>query len=239
MIKSSTITCINYLYNTIALKFVNIENHKYKDSHENSLIMKIFVFRMVTNLTAIILTVFVDQDIHKVKQLIYTLLVMKDVSDLGLRFIYPGVILFLKKRAYFFVVKRIQMDNYRQTKKEINRKKAEDEFRRKIQNEDEKLNINVYNIVEKKDKNKGVSVESFLDEISNKGAETLCRKDVDPLNTNQSNEFSLTKYCRKMKVINCSLTEEEHELNPDSIEINSFLNNKEDIVYYYADVIMI
>jgi len=193
---------------------------------------------MVTNLTAIILTVFVEQDIEKVKQLIYTLLVMKDVSDLGLRFIYPGVILFLKKRAYFFVVKRIQMDNYRQTKKEINRKKAEEELRRKIQNEEEKLNINMYNIVENKDKNKGPSVESLLDDISNKEADSLYRKDSDPLDTNHINEFSLTKYCRKLKVINCSLTKEEHELNPDSIEINSFLNNKEDIVYYYADVIM-
>jgi hypothetical protein len=58
---------------------------------------------------------------------------------------------------------------------------------------------------------------------------------VRDFDTERDKAFS--KFNRKVKLINCSKMDEDLELSPDALEINSFMDSKEDIVYYYADVL--
>ena len=232
LIKSFSITIINYAYNSLASKFVFMENHKYKEDHEKSLILKIFVFRMINNLTAIIFTAFVKQDIDEVKYLIYELLIVKDISDIGLRFVYPGLVFFLRKKRYFYVVRLIQSQKLREimNKKNLNNKIYKNEL------DKNKLIIHD-NLENRADSEIHKRNENFLNDYNDK-KQTIPNEITIHKGTiiEDVNKEDIQNSVRRLKFINCSNTEEESEFNPDTIEINSFLDYREDLVYYYSDV---
>ncbi len=47
---------INKIYDWIAHYFTNLENHKTVEAFENAIIAKVFTFRLVADLTAVIYT---------------------------------------------------------------------------------------------------------------------------------------------------------------------------------------
>ena len=105
--KSVSINIINFLYNFLAFYFVENENHKYQETYENSLIIKVFAFRMVTNLTAVCIVSFSDQNIEQVKSILYNIIVIKGISDGVSRFVVPGVKYYYLKYNFYLNMKNI------------------------------------------------------------------------------------------------------------------------------------
>jgi len=109
-LKSLTVTILSLVYDRIALFFVELENHKYDFSYENSLIIKTFMFRLVSDLTAIIYTIFINKNFEDLKVLIYTMILIKMGMHLIVKYTLPFFIFKIKKWRYFNKIKVI-VDN--------------------------------------------------------------------------------------------------------------------------------
>jgi hypothetical protein len=203
-----------------------MENHKYKESFENSLILKVFFFRLVTNLTAVFYTAFVQSNLESVKQLIYTLLVMKELSDIGVRFIYPAIKFFLQKKKYFFDVNRIMNKNLSKLEREEEEKKKKQEEIFSLNQEDVKDQLKEFT------NKKATKSENF------KSKTVIFEKFNNEEELEEKKRKSIAKSMRRLKIISCNTNnQEEININPDAIEMDSFLETKENLVFYYADVI--
>ena len=120
--KSVYIGGINILYNEFAYRFTEKENHKYEETYEYSIIMKLFSFRIVSELTAVVFVVFSTRDVEELKALLYMLLVVKCATPIALRFILPLIQYKGKEKLYFNNVKNI-INNQRIEKNVKNIKK--------------------------------------------------------------------------------------------------------------------
>lgn len=58
MLNAIQILVFNYIYNFIAVKMNKFENHKYRNSFNNSLISKIFIFQFVNSFNSIAIIAF-------------------------------------------------------------------------------------------------------------------------------------------------------------------------------------
>lgn len=106
-LKSVTVTIFSFIYDRIALFFVELENHKYDFSFENSLIIKTFLFRLVSDLTAIIYTIFINKNFDDLKVLIYTMILVKMGTHLIFKYLVPFLVFKIKKRNYFSKIRNI------------------------------------------------------------------------------------------------------------------------------------
>ena len=74
------ISVINALYSMIATYFVNMENHKYRDSYEKSYVFKIFIFKFINTNLSIFYTAFSSRDFSQLYSLILGMTVTKVVQ---------------------------------------------------------------------------------------------------------------------------------------------------------------
>jgi hypothetical protein len=101
LIKSISLTIVSAIYDRVARYFNNLENHKYEDSYENSMIAKVFTFRLVADLTAVVYTIISDPNPENLKALLYNLIVVKIVTGIGTKIILPYMKLNFIKKRYF------------------------------------------------------------------------------------------------------------------------------------------
>ena len=101
IVRSIALTIVSYIYDYYAWWSNYKENYKHKHVFENVLIIKIFAFRLVSDLTAVIYNILVTKQIDRVKTLLYSNIIVKYLTEIGLKFFYP-IGLHLIRRKYYF-----------------------------------------------------------------------------------------------------------------------------------------
>ena len=97
---------ISFIYDFVAKYFAEKENHKFEDEYDNTLIVKVFVFRLIADLTSVLYSAIVQKDISNLKVLIYTNLLVKYLSEIGVKCLLPFVKTWFFTKLYFkFVAK--------------------------------------------------------------------------------------------------------------------------------------
>ena len=105
-INSLYILLINLFYNRIAYIFTELENHKYDDTYEYSLILKLFSFRLVSELTGVFYLIFTRYNVEELKTLLYTLLSLKCFSPILYRYFYAYFTFKYYRTKYFSAVNK-------------------------------------------------------------------------------------------------------------------------------------
>jgi len=271
LVKSVSINIISFLYNFLAFYFVENENHKYQETYDNSLIVKVFAFRMVMNLTAVCITTFVEQNLDQVKLIIYNIIIIKGISDAVSRFFVPGAQYYYMKYKFYLNVKNfmnilgLNKSNNQNSIQKCSTVKTFQIENEKIDEKNDQIHEQIEQIPEKlsflsdlkfKEYVKYNQTTASLSKEETKIAknETLEKiKEVYKVKDREIKESNLLldkKETRiekgkqdeenwtttKVKFINCSNYHDIPDISPDSIELGSMLSDKENLVYYYADV---
>ena len=89
MINGISITVMNFLYNFLAEWFVDMENHKYTDEYESSLVIKSFTFKFLNSNIGLFYTAFVEKDITGLFYLLLGIHIVKAGNAFAINFIMP------------------------------------------------------------------------------------------------------------------------------------------------------
>ena len=106
IIRTVGMSIISFIYDFVAKYFAEKENHKFEDEYDNTLIVKVFVFRLIADLTSVLYSAIVQKNISNLKVLIYTNLFVKYISEIGVKCVLPFVKTWFFTKLYFkFVAK--------------------------------------------------------------------------------------------------------------------------------------
>jgi hypothetical protein len=269
LVKSSFIVILNFLYNNLAYVFTENENHKYEESYENSLIVKLFLFRLVSELTAIFYVIFNRNDVEQLKSLIYMLFFVKCVSPY-IRIIMSYLNFNRKFLLYFSNLTKLKSkenNNNSQTlnnknldnKNILNTSKSKDlstnnnNFQHTaVDRLEEDYIINLNRVLSENKYSTKLSLERIKEEVEyssksiNKKNPPIINLSASKLNeisksfhNNQFNNESNNNN-RKVKILNTSISNSTYmELSSDNLEINSMKQKRIAIIFLYADTILI
>ena len=106
IIKSIAVTIAGFVNDRVSLYFTNLENHKYQNTFEKSIILKIFSFRLVSDLVAIFYSLFFQQNFENLKILLYSLILVKMGSHVIVKYFVPYATFKFKKFLYFNKIKK-------------------------------------------------------------------------------------------------------------------------------------
>ena len=235
--RSIALVIIAKIYNLIAKYSTYLENRKQEDVYELVMSIKIFIFRLISDFTAVIYSAIVTRDIFRLKTLLYTHIVIKYLSEIGLRFFYTVILNHFFKRIYFNKVEK-KTREYPIYKKKFedeifknNNQEIKNEIKDNINGNDLKLKEN--NIITQRDYNRVKSEEIVL--TNNKQPLTTLKEIINP------NE----KYKRVSIISNMdNQTDEKNtktsifNINPDFIEIQKIFYSKSPTYYDYAEIIL-
>ena len=84
--RSLTLVIIAKIYDLIAKYSIYLEKRKQEDVYELVMSIKVFIFRLISNFIAVIYSTIVTMDIYRLKTLLYIHIVIKYLSEIGLRF---------------------------------------------------------------------------------------------------------------------------------------------------------
>ena len=253
IVRSLALVIVAKIYDMIAVYSTRLENRKQEDIYEMVMGFKVFIFRLISDFTAVIYSAIVTRDIYRLKTLLYTHICIKYVSEIGSRFFYPLIWNYFFKKIYFKkVLSRTKLYPI---------KSAEAKYEPNINN----INNNINNISSPKE-----------NQINNKEIEI--NNDPNLLNINTKNQPSISdrtdryfksednqiqnqsdsdKNVQRLKTIteilkthelynrisiisdkNKNSKKEEFDINPDFIEIQKIFVSKAAIYYDYADVLI-
>ena len=99
--RSLALVIIAKIYDLIAKYSTYLENRKQEDIYELIMSIKVFAFRLISDFTAVIYSAIVTRDIFRLKTLLYTHILIKYLSEIGLRFFYTIILNHFFKRIYF------------------------------------------------------------------------------------------------------------------------------------------
>ena len=227
IVRSIGLSIISYIYDFVANYFAIKENHKYQEVYERVLIVKIFGFRLIADLTSVLYSSLVQKNIENLKVLIYTNLIIKYLSEIGIRVCLPFVTQWFFTRQYFnFVLQKGKKysEKYKVEKK-LQNKETTKNGEGLIDNEQEKLQNPLSN-------NQGSS-DVKNDNIDNKDIQIVTLQDA----------ISDENIYRRVHCISGKSLKEtdisSFNFNPDFIEITNMLDTRTDLIYDYADIIIV
>lgn len=88
----AAVTCMNLAYRHIAVKLTNWENHETEISHENSLIVKRFLFEAFDAYLILFYLAFYERDISKLRGELISLFVVDTFRRVGTEYLLPYVL---------------------------------------------------------------------------------------------------------------------------------------------------
>ena len=183
IIRSIGLTIISYIYDYYAWWSNYRENYKQKIVFENVLIIKIIAFRLVSDLTAVLYNAFVTKEIDRVKTLLYTNIIIKYLTEIGLKFFYPICVYWIRRKYYF---NKIETSNKIFYEKKINLKSPSLQ-KILISNNEEGELLQLNNKTEKKDGEEIESEEKNEEEIKSHKNEN--KSNISKIEENNSNEI--------------------------------------------------
>lgn len=246
IVRSLVLVVIAKIYDIIAVYSTYLENRKQEDIYELIMSLKIFIFRLISDFTAVIYSAIVTRDIVRLKTLLYTDIFIKYLSEIGIRYFYPILWNYFFKKIYFKRVnkktKQYNMDNIELGKVinpnmnyDIKADRSDDRNNHIIEtmNGNElKLKENQHEINTERDNKRIKSENEYLS--GKKNLPTL--KEIIT-----SNE----KY-KRVSVISPYISNESENksqpkifnINPDFIEIQRIFNQKSPVYYDYANILI-
>ena len=243
IVRSLALVIVAKIYDMIAVYSTRLENRKQEDIYEMVMGVKVFIFRLISDFTAVIYSAIVTRDIYRLKTLLYTHICIKYLSEIGSKFFYPYFWIYFSKKYYF---KKVMSKT-----KLYPIKNEEKKYDEKIYNEEdisEKEDKNDYNTKfnKKKERNKNKDVlklNSFNPILITDRTEKYLKSEENqipekPLKT-ISEILKNHELYNRISIISNNLKESKRfDINPDFIEIQKILFNKSPIYYDYADVLI-
>ena len=259
IIRTVGMSIISFIYDFVAKYFAEKENHKFEDEYDNTLIVKVFVFRLIADLTSVLYSAIVQKNISNLKVLIYTNLLVKYLSEIGVKCVLPFVKTWFFTKLYFKFVAKNEKEYAEdgksedkaqcvtQTQKSENNNNEDNNNNGVVMsNEGDIVPITGMNNEEHKDDN-----EEHKQENNDNNEE----QDQDQVNyysqlrnSNLQHGLTLTNLITNKNVyrrINCISGKPSKEtdknafnFNPDFIEISNMLDIKGNLIYDYADIII-
>ena len=245
--RSLALVIVAKIYDMIAVYSTRLENRKQEDIYEMVMGAKVFVFRLISDFTAVIYSAIVTRDIYRLKTLLYTHICIKYLSEIGSRFLYPLLWNHFFKKIYFKKVLAktklypIKFDEIKyETKDNILKEEVKINNEKEIKNDQDVLKINNINNQEIKQRN------------TDRSEKTLKSEEI-PINTDiENNEKPLTTIADILKThelynrvsiisdnnINRKENKKNFGINPDFIEVQNIFKSKAAIYYDYADVLI-
>ena len=255
IVRSLALVIVAKIYDMIAVYSTRLENRKQEDIYEMVMGFKVFIFRLISDFTAVIYSTIVTRDIYRLKTLLYTHICIKYVSEIGSRFFYPLIWNYFFKKIYFkkvlsrtklYPIKSVEkkydnepnisninnnINNISSPKEnQINNKEIE------INNEPNLLNINTKNQPSISDR----TDRYFKSEDNQIQNQSDSDKNVQRLKT-ITEILKTHELYNRISIIsdkNKNSKKKEFDINPDFIEIQKIFISKAAIYYDYADVLI-
>ena len=255
IVRSLSLVIVAKIYDMIAVYSTYLENRKQEDIYEIVMGVKVFIFRLISDFTAVIYSAIVTRDIYRLKTMLYTHILIKYVSEIGSKFLYPLVWNYFFKKIYFkkvnsktrlypikFDEKKYDINNIDNNMNEIKindtKINNEKENNNKLKEPDAlKINLNTINSqTSDRALKKEIITNESKKEIENKQLTTLSKL----LSTHELyNRVSIiSNIIQKSSNPNEKNKTKIFDINPDFIEIQKIFNNKAPIYYDYADVMI-
>ena len=252
IVRSLALVIVAKIYDMIALYSTRLENRKQEDIYEMVMGVKVFIFRLISDFTAVIYSAIVTRDIYRLKTLLYTHIIIKYISEFGSRFFYPLFWNYFFKKIYFKkVVSKTKLypikhedkiednnTNIKNINDNINLPKENQVNDNDIEgnNNQNLLNINTKNQQSISDRTERY-FKSEVHQIQNQsepGKEIkLLKKNSEISKTYESyNRISIISDSKK------NYKKKVFDINPDFIEIQKIFISKSPIYYDYADVLI-
>ena len=257
IVRSIGLYLISYLYDVIAWKSNNFENYKYQEVYDKVLIVKIFSFRLISDLTAVIYSSLVQKEIDRLKTLLYTNIIVKYLCEIGMKFFLPIFMNRFLKNTYFEKINKNGQYYYEDEDEKKNlvsvydSKKTMNKVLPKNINEDNQ-NKNNNNI---KTNNNSDFIENNNNNYNNSETKNLKNENNEISKNSEENMNNLellsykvinTNFYKKVNLIYGKLNggedkknKEYNNLSPDFIEIQTMLEDKQSLVYEYADILIV
>ena len=254
IVRSLALVIVAKIYDMIAVYSTRLENRKQEDIYEMVMGFKVFIFRLISDFTAVIYSAIVTRDIYRLKTLLYTHICIKYVSEIGSRFFYPLIWNYFFKKIYFkkvlsrtklYPIKNVEkkydnepnisnnnnINNISSPKEnQINNKEIE------INNDPNLLNINTKNQPSISDR----TDRYFKSEDNQIQNQSDSDKNVQRLKT-ITEILKTHELYNRISIIsdkNKNSKKKEFDINPDFIEIQKIFISKAAIYYDYADVLI-
>ena len=245
VVRSIALVIIAKIYDIIARYSTYLENRKQEDIYEFVMSIKVFIFRLISDFTAVIYSAVVTRDIFRLKTLLYTHIFIKYLSEIGIRFLFPIIWDYFFKKLYFNKVHNKTKDypiynNKMNINKDINiqdKKIGKDNINLNLNNE---VIINTKNDLQLKDNI--LITQRDYNEINK---DYILLNNNNPLTTLQEKIRSIEKYKRVSiistndnKVNKDKFKSQKFNINPDFIEIQKNCFAKSPVYYDYADILI-
>ena len=247
IVRSLALVIVAKIYDMLAVYSTRLENRKQEDIYEMVMGAKVFIFRLISDFTAVIYSAIVTRDIYRLKTLLYTHICIKYLSEIGSKFFYPLLWHYFIKKIYFKKVntktklypKKDYDKNYEDNDISEKQKEEKTAFDIKFKKEKELikdpdiLRINNRNILNTERTEKALKSEEnpLKSDLDNKPKEKLLRTISDIISSHEL-------YNRVQIISNSQKESKIFDINPDFIEIQKILLNKSPIYYDYADVLI-
>ena len=252
IVRSLALVIVAKIYDMIALYSTRLENRKQEDIYEMVMGVKVFIFRLISDFTAVIYSAIVTRDIYRLKTLLYTHIIIKYISEFGSRFFYPFFWNYFFKKIYFKkVVSKTKLYPIKHEEKKDDNKTNINNINNNINSPKENQvnnnvidinnNQNILNINTKNQQSISDRTERYFKseehQIQNKSEPEkdikLLKKNSEILKTHESyNRISIISDSKK------NYKKKVFDINPDFIEIQKIFISKSPIYYDYADVLI-
>ena len=223
IVRSIGLSIISYIYDFVANYFAEKENHKFQDVYEKTLIVKIFSFRLIADLTSVLYSSLVQKNIQNLKVLLYTNLIIKYICEIGVRVCLPFVKQwFLQKQYFKYVQSKTKEYKDKETPEQLKPVSTGGPL---IDNEQDKLKV---------DNNQNSNEIKY----SNSKIEGKDIQIVTVQNAISDNNMYRRVNCITGKPLT-ETNQSSFNFNPDFIEITNMLDTKTNLIYDYADIIIV
>ena len=252
IVRSLALVIVAKIYDMIAVYSTRLENRKQEDIYEMVMGVKVFIFRLISDFTAVIYSAMVTRDIYRLKTLLYTHIVIKYLSEIGGRFVYPFLWHYFLKKYYFKKVdSKAKLYPIKKEDKKTNAKEEDKTtFTNKLNNKEKEkfkendiLKINKVNLTDnpektekalKTEENPELDIENTIYKDIKKDKEN----NKEPLRTLSKILSTHELYNRVSIISNNKGDSKIFDINPDFIELQKTLIDKSAIYYDYADVLI-
>ena len=250
IVRSLALVIVAKIYDMIAVYSTRLENRKQEDIYEMVMGVKVFIFRLISDFTAVIYSAIVTRDIYRLKTLLYTHICIKYLSEIGGKFFYPFLWHYFIKKFYFKKVDsstrlypKKDLEKYNEyNNKDISEKQKDEKttFNTKFYKEQEL--IKDHDILRINNRNQILNTErteKALKSEENPLRPNLYNKGKEKTLTTLADIISSHELYNRISIISNNQKESKiFDINPDYIEIQKILLNKSPIYYDYADVLI-
>ena len=236
IVRSLALVIVAKIYDMIAVYSTRLENRKQEDIHEMVMGVKVFIFRLISDFTAVIYSAIVTRDIFRLKTLLYTHIIIKYFSEIGTKFFYPFLWAYFSKKYYFKkVVSRTKpypkaIDSKKNDDQNFSQKEEQNTQEEKFNKENE--NFKNQDLLKINNLEPGINTERTEKSLKSEENQEKYLKTISQKITSHDN------YNRISIISNNIKSSKIFDVNPDFIEIQKILFDKSPIYYDYADVLI-